>query len=178
MIGVLGPPIDAWALGVTYFALIQGRLPFSGDNGDGLDNYTTTHPHMINHQKENPQTWHNILHGVYTVSSTEKMENIGKIRCLLRKIFTRSPAQRPDMAKMYGLFNGYIDEDEESNGDDDEGMGAWSEHDDEEEEEDAWTNVNTQSSSINSRYENTHLNPILTTMPLSMLFQSYSPLSF
>ena len=166
MIGVLGPPIDAWALGVTYFALIQGRMPFSGDNGGGLDNYTTTHPHMINHQKENPQTWHNILHGIYTVSSTEKMENTGKIRCLLRKIFTRSPTQRPDMAKMYGLFNGYIDEDEESDSDD-EGMGAWSEHDDEE-DDDAWTNVNTQSSSINSRYVNTNLHPILTTTFLSI----------
>ena len=150
VIGVLGPPIDVWALGVTYFALVQGRMPFSGNDG-GLDDDTATDPQLLNQQKENPQTWHNILHGIYTVTSTDKMENRGKIRCMLRKIFTRSPAQRPDMAKMYGLFNGYVDEDEES-GDDDEGMGAWSEHDDDdEEEEDAWTNVNTQSSSINSR---------------------------
>ena len=123
-------------------------MPFSGDNG-GLDEYTTTGLRLINHEKESPQTWHNILQGIYTLKSTEKMENRGKVRYLLRKIFTRSPAERPDMAKMYGLFNGYIDEDDEG-GDDEECMGAWSDEDDEEEEEWA-TNANTQSSSINSR---------------------------
>jgi MAP/microtubule affinity-regulating kinase len=32
----LGPPADVWALGVLYFALLNGRFPFKGQNDKEL----------------------------------------------------------------------------------------------------------------------------------------------
>ena len=91
------------------------------------------------------------------------------IRRMLRKIFTRSPSQRPDMAKLYGLFNGYTGDDDDDSDDDEEEeeMGGWSDND-EDEEDGEWNSshdvnsVSTQPSTINSR----HVNLILTLSSL------------
>ena len=74
VIGVLGPPIDAWALGVTYFALLQG-------------NNTPSHPvystHLITHSLNSlsPALYQSTL-SPYPISSL----HFHKVVCLLVEI--------------------------------------------------------------------------------------------
>ena len=67
---VKGGPVDIWALGVIYFAMLQGRLPFGPNNN--TEYATGPYPSSVN-----KEIMRNISLGSYKLSGENEGEVIG-----------------------------------------------------------------------------------------------------